>query len=427
MHRLVRRAWPRPALSPRLPVVLALAVLGTTACGADPAPAPVGSSSPEQGGATRTEDPAEVAGPQPRLALTYDGGILVVGAEDGEVLADVPVDGFHRLSPAGDGRHVFVTGPGGFTALDLGSWTEAHGGHGHSFTTTPRLTSYTVAAEAPGHVVPHAGRVTLFDDGTGDFHTLDLDDLDALDERTPRSRTASVPEAHHGLAVDLGAGRVLHTVGDQSAADGVRVVDRSGSVLAETRDCPGVHGETFAGDVAVVGCQDGVLVVEDDRIRKVASPDAYGRIGNQAGHRRSPYVLGDYKTDPEAELERPTRVSVIDTRDATLRLVDLPASYSFRSLGRTPDGDGLVLGTDGALHLVDVRTAQVRRAVPVVEPWREPTVWQDPRPTLFVAGDQAYVSDPAHDRLHVVDLESFEVVATHALPRTPNELSGTAG
>ena len=48
-------------------------------------------------------------------------------------------------------------------------------------------------------------------------------------------------------------------------------------------------------------------------ISKVDSPDGYGRIGNQAGTEASPYVLGDYKTDKDAELERPTRVSIIDT------------------------------------------------------------------------------------------------------------------
>nr|WP_301539700.1 zinc metallochaperone AztD [Nocardioides sp. zg-DK7169] len=373
------------------------------------------------------QEPVEAAGPQPRLALTYDGGILVVDAEDGEVLADEPVDGFTRLSPAGDGRHLFVSGPGGFTALDLGSWTEAHGDHGHSYAGTPRLTTYTVEAEAPGHVVPHAGGVTLFDDGTGRYQTLDLEDRGDLDDRRPRLRSGAVPRAHHGLAVELDARTVLHTVGDERSRDGVRVVDASGAVLTESRDCPGIHGETFAGEVAVLGCEDGVLLVEQDRIRKVDSPDRYGRIGNQAGHERSAYVLGDYKSDPEAELERPTRVSVVDTRDASLRLVDLPASYSFRSLGRTPGGDGLVLGTDGALHVIDVRGAQVRRSVPVTQPWREPTDWQEPRPTLFVAGDRAYVTEPAGQELHVVDLGTLEVVATHALPQTPNELSGTAG
>ena len=404
-----------------------LGLLGTaavTGCGTDSAAPARAVPTQEPAATTATDAPTEVDGPEARLALTYDGGVLVVRAEDGEVLADEPLDGFSRLSPAGDGRHVVVATSGGFTALDLGAWTEAHGGHGHSFTATPRLTAYTRAAERPGHVVAHAGRVTLFDDATGRFTTLDPA---GLGEPPAEGAEGRVPAAHHGLAVVHEDGSVLHTLGDADGASGVRVVDADGTVRAESRACPGTHGEAFGGEAAVVGCQDGALVVRGDRIRKVASPDPYGRIGNQAGHDTSAYVLGDYKSDPDAELERPTRVSVIDTRDASLRLVDLPASYSFRSLGRTPDGDGLVLGTDGSLHVVDVRRAAVSRSVPVVGAWREPADWQEPRPTLFVAGTAAYVTEPARDELHVVDLTTLEVVATHRLPQTPNELSGTAG
>ena len=56
---------------------------------------------------------------------------------------------------------------GGFTAVDLGTWTEEHGDHGHSWTVPPTLTPFEVAADEPGHVVAHDGRTTLFDDGTG--------------------------------------------------------------------------------------------------------------------------------------------------------------------------------------------------------------------------------------------------------------------
>ncbi|UMG91809.1 hypothetical protein [Nocardioides sp. TF02-7] len=338
-----------------------------------------------------------------------------------------------RLSPAGDDRHAFLSRAGGFTALDLGSWTDDHGDHGHSWTTEPRLTPFTVPAEEPGHVVAHHGRTTLFDDGTGTVTALDpadladLADLAELDEAEPTLDTWRLDEPHHGVAVQDGHGNLVHTVGDEEARSGIRVATAAGNELAASDDCPGVHGEAFAGDVAVFGCEDGVLVVRGREITKVEAPDRYGRIGNQAGHETSPYVLGDYKTDPDAELERPTRVSVIDTRDASLRLVDLPASYSFRSLGRTPSGDGLVLGTDGRLHRVDAEGGRVAASLPVTAPWREPLDWQQPRPTLQVAGTTAYVTAPATREVHVVDLARFEVTASLDLPEKPNELLAVTG
>lgn len=408
----------------RVLTTLPLAALLLTSCGSEGDPTPAARPAPTPT-ATTASDGVEAAGPQPRLAVTYDGGVLVLDAGSGDVLLDEPLAGFTRLNPAGDDRHLLVSTADGFTALDLGAWTDDHGDHGHSFTADPALTGWTVPAEEPGHVVPHHGRTTLFDDGTGTITAFDPHDL--AEAGDPDLETWRTPEPHHGVAVQDGHGNLLHTVGDAESRSGIVVTTAAGAELASSDDCPGVHGEAFAGEVAVVGCEDGVLVVDGRAITKVSSPDGYGRIGNQAGHETSPYVLGDYKTDADAELERPTRVTLVDTRDASLRVVDLPASYSFRSLGRTPAGDGLVLGTDGRLHLVDAERGRVTDSVAVVAPWREPLDWQQPRPTLLVLGGTAYVSEPASDELHVVDLRTLEVTGTLALPRTPNELAGVAG
>src|SRR5690606_38195452 len=133
--------------------------------------------------------------------------------------------------------------------------------------------------------------------------------------------------------------------------------------IAASDECPGIHGEAVAADeVVLAGCEDGVLIVKDQKITKVDSPDAYGRIGNQAGSETSPVVLGDYKSDPDAELERPTRVSLTDTTTGTITLVDLPSSYTFRSLARGEHGEGLVLGTDGKIHVIDPRTAKITKS-----------------------------------------------------------------
>jgi hypothetical protein len=189
-----------------------------------------------------------------------------------------------------------------------------------------------------------------------------------------------------------------------------------------------VHGEAVAGhETVVVGCEDGMLVFKDGAITKVASPDPYGRMGNQAGSPASPVILGDYKVDKEAELERPTRVSLVNTDTGHLQLVDLGTSYSFRSLGRGPAGEALVLGTDGSLHVIDPLTGAVTGSIPVVPAWEESEVWQDPRPTLFVEGSMAYVSEPAGSRIHAVDLKSGKVVKTADVQHVPNELTGVTG
>jgi hypothetical protein len=137
-----------------------------------------------------------------------------------------------------------------------------------------------------------------------------------------------------------------------------------------------------------------------------------------------PLLLGDYRTDPEAELERPTRISLIDTEKKKLTLVDLGTSYSFRSLARGPEGEALVLGTDGAIRVIDPATGSIEKKIPAVRKWEEPLDWQQPRPTLFVRGATAYVSEPGERALHAIDLTTGEKRASVTLPERTNELSG---
>lgn len=120
-------------------------------------------------------------------------------------------------------------------------------------------------------------------------------------------------------------------------------------------------------------------------------------------------------------------MSVTDTRDGSLQLVDLPASYSFRSLARGADGEGVVLGTDGRLHVIDMAKGEVADSIDVIGEWEEPLEWQEPRPTVHVQDGTAYVTEPSTKTLHMVDLHSGEVVNSGVLPVVPNEIEGTLG
>lgn len=372
-----------------------------------------------------TSAPNEAATVTPRLAVTYDGGIQVLDATTLEVVDDIELDGFNRLNGAGDGRHLLVSTSGGFHVLDAGTWAEPHGDHSHYYTADPELTDTVFEAEKPGHVVVHDGRTALFDDGTGHVTVLDSAAV-ADDARETREHTT--PEAHHGVAIELHDGTLVVSEGTEEARTGIRVLDADDQEIAASDECPGVHGEAVAADDAVlIGCEDGVLVYKDGQITKVASPDAYGRIGNQAGSEASTVVLGDYKSDPDAELERPTRVSLTDTATGELTLVDLPSSYTFRSLARGDDGEALVLGTDGQIHVIDPETKVLVRSIPVIEAWEEPDEWQSPRPAIFVLDGSAYVTDPANKAIHAVDIETGEVWNSVDLDVEPNEINGVSG
>ena len=172
---------------------LGVAALLVTGCSSDPA---ASAAAPGSSPAAGLSPAAQVSAAQPRITLTYDGGLLVLDAASLDVVADLPIDGFTRVNPAGDGRHVLVTTEEGFQVLDTGVWTAGS----TSYAGTPELTDDVFPAAKAGHVVVHGDRTVLFADGTGDiasFETAALLDAEGL----PETRTWESEAAHHGVAI----------------------------------------------------------------------------------------------------------------------------------------------------------------------------------------------------------------------------------
>ncbi|MGP5636418.1 zinc metallochaperone AztD [Corynebacterium variabile] len=374
-------------------------------------------------------EPEVVEAAQPRILTTYDGGILTLDADTLDVIADEKIEGFNRLNPVGDGRHALVSTSKGFQLFDAGVWTEPHGDHSHSYATDPEFTDVVYSVDKPGHVVRHDGKTILFSDGDGKIQVFDTASfLETTGEGDAPEPTVTETEPHHGVAIEMSDGTLVHTEGTEEYRDTVVAVDADGQETARSTECPGVHGEAAAqGEAAAFGCEDGLLVFKDGDFTKIQATEKYARTGNQAGSEESTVVLGDYKTDEDAELEHPTKITLTDTVADTTKVVDLGTSYSFRSLGRGPAGEALVLGTDGKLHVLDPESGEETAAWDVIDEWEEPIEWQDARPTLFVQGDRAYVSDPDTKELHVVDLKSGKVLTSAELPEAPNELTGVTG
>ncbi|QDY75312.1 zinc metallochaperone AztD [Streptomyces qinzhouensis] len=374
--------------------------LALTACGTNTA----GQAATEQDRSKPGASAKPVADP---LVTTYDGGLYILDGRTLKVAKDIPLAGFNRVNPAGDDRHIMLSTPAGFRVVDA---------------VKQQLTDIEFKGPKPGHVVRHADKTVLFTDGTGQVTVFDPHDL-AKGKPATTTYTSAAP--HHGVAVQLKNGQLVSTLGTEEKRTGIVVLDKDRKEVTRNEDCPGVHGEATAKDeTVVVGCEDGALVYKNGAITKVKSPTVYGRIGNQAGSDRSPIVLGDFKKDKDAELERPQQISLIDTTTGKMKLVDLNTSYTFRSLARGPHGEGLVLGTDGKIHVIDPEAGEVIRTIPVTGAWREPLEWQQPRPALFVREHTAYVTDPTTKKIHAIDIETGKELASATLPAAPNEISG---
>lgn len=392
MFRPVRH----PLAASAVAALAAVTLAGCAAAGA-PASAPESSSTAADSGT--------------RVAVAYDGGVVVLDGDTLEPVGEAELPGYLRVSTAGDaGGHVFVTTDGGFHVLDTGIDSGEVAFTGEVFD-----------AATPGHVTPHAGRTALFDDATGDVRIFDTDAIGT--GGLPAFDTLTSEAAHHGVAIELSDGTSLSTIGTAESRSGVRHLDADGTELARDETCPGVHGEGAVKDEAVVfGCEDGVLLFSDGAFTKLDAPDEFGRTGNAYVTDSSPIAVGDYKTDPDAEGYLLSELTLIDTRAQALSVVQLPegVEYTWRGVGRD-EHDGIVLlSADGSLYSLDEAGA-VQKSWPVIEPWESPVEWQNPHPGLKVVGDIAYVSEPAANSIHAVDLHSGEIIASQKLDVVPGE------
>ncbi|MGO3796097.1 MAG: hypothetical protein ACTJGR_03120, partial [Pauljensenia sp.] len=347
------------------------------------------------------------------------GGIRIIDADDLSEVADLPLEGFNRLNTFGDGEHVLVSTEGGFQVLSTG----AGGG-------SAALTDLVFPATTPGHVVRHAGHTFLFDDGTGDITVLDSTALGASADDTvttlPEGTVVHSEAAHHGVAVELEDGSLVRTLGDSESRSGALLQDASGTEISRIETCPSVHGEGVAANEAVVlGCEDGVILLRDGAWEKIPSPAGdYGRVGNTFVAEGSPIAVVDHRTDPDAEGVVLDQLGFVDTGAATFDVIDMPegVQYTWRGVGRDEAGNAWVLGTDGSLHHVDVATRSLTDSIPVVAAWEGPEPWQQAHPALVVDGDTAWVTEPATQKVHKVDLSDGTVTSVD-VGVAPNEVA----
>ncbi len=408
-------------------LVTGCAAGGTTTTSAATTSAPTTSATSAPAGSGERE----VASLTPRALIAHAKGLTLIDTETGRPIHETEHAAFLRLADAGTGRHIVVTDGDTFRIYDAGIESARHGDHRHRYEYAPGLTQVSYPAPKAGHVVVHGGTTALFADGTGAVQFIPTTTIAEPNAPVTKFSTAN---AHHGVTILLTDGSVLTTQGTKEARNTVEVI-KDGTSMARTTDCPGVHGEAVATpvggkDVAVLGCQNGPVVLRAGAFHKVPVSDAYSRSGNLAGTLTSPIVLGDYKVNPDAteeEPERPTRIALIDTRTAKLNLVELGSAYWFRSLARGPAGEGLVLTYDGALVVIDVATGKVTRRIPAIAPWREKSNWQEPGPVVKVAGSRAYVTDAERKELVVIDVRAGTVSNRFPLDHAPVEMAVVTG
>lgn len=76
--------------------------------------------------------------------------------------------------------------------------------------------------------------------------------------------------------------------------------------------------------------------------------------------------------------------------------------------------------------MLDPKAGKITKSIPVVEAWEGQVEWQEPHPAIVVSDDIAYVTEPAVDTVHAVNLTSGGRRDQPARV-TPNEIAVAAG
>jgi hypothetical protein len=341
-----------------------------------------------------------------------------------------PIATFPLASPASlytvDGAVFAVQGAGNqVSAIDGGIAIDDHGDHGDIEVSAPVLVEAVLTGEKPAHFVEHDGKVAMFFDGSGlvslfsahDWAHGGTLDVTGLDSGTP----------HHGLAVPWGDYTLVSVANaddEKKPRIGLNVLDAEGNVVGETYPCPDLHGEAASGNMLVVGCGDGLLVVSGsgapvvEKIDYAGLPE--GKSTTLIGGQGLQYFLGNYGAD---------KVVIVDPSEAEpYRLLDLPTRRVHFVTDPVRPKLAYVFTEDGELRQLDVVKGEFVQSVKVTEPYSMDGEWSLPRPRLTVAGDVIAVTDPLAGKVHLVDAERFEItgeIAVEGLPYTVVAVGGS--
>jgi len=354
------------------------------------------------------------------------GTVTALDALTGETITSFALKSPASLYASHDGEAVYaVQGASNqVSAIATGIAFEDHGDHGDIDLSEPKLVDAVVEGNKPVHLVEHGDKIALFFDGSGKASLVEGHQW--VHDGTVVATEVDSGTPHHGVAVPWGEYTLISLANAEDEKKprlGLNVLDASGAVVGQTHACPDLHGEANSGDLLLVGCGDGVLVVSGsgapevkklgyDGLPEGKTTTVIGGVGMQ-------YFLGNYGAD---------KVVIIDPLDAEpYRLVDLPTRRVHFVVDNLRPKFAYIFTEDGLLRQLDVTSGKLVQAVAVTEPYSMDGEWNLPRPRLAVVGDQVAVTDPLNGVVHLVDVASFAVNGEIAVEGTPYTIVSVGG
>lgn len=268
-------------------------------------------------------DEESLSGLVSEASITAPGG-------PGQAL-DSSHDSLHVISSFWGTSSLFLA-DGVVSMINAGIRREEHGDHFHLEIVDPYL--YENGKHNCGpvyHASSHAGLTVMFCDGSFTATPQRNTTVTVFDESllgtAADAKVAhyTLPGAHHGMAVAVESGHILHSLATQERIDRVpgasslpntfQVVDYQGKVLHSFNDvtdthkhCKLMHGSSATSGVFVLGCGiHGLLAIKFNEITKTYSSNAirYPTLHAMAGYRtgtlhyneKSDILVGNFNTN----------------------------------------------------------------------------------------------------------------------------------
>lgn len=322
--------------------------------------------------------------------------------------------------------------------VDAGVWQEDHGDHLHDYKEASKLMSFKLTGARPTHYdIQEDKQAAFFMDGDATSTPVRNAGVRLVTE-------ASIASGQVVASMDLSA--PIHGLGEpvdnklltvSRAADApdtlpthLNLYQRSGSGYTFDRQlntrCDGMHGSFSSGSYTVAGCLDGVLLVKHTSAtavtdQKVTTPL---RVGTLAGHPKLPGQFIGIATEGVAPAPVTTRFYAIngDTASSTeLQPTGWVTGNVRRAHGFDRSGTRFyILDNQGTLIVFQrqgnawVNAARISGAVPVM-----PTAAPFPVITSNGARDEVYITDPAGQKLVVLNSSTNAITARRDLGYTP--------
>lgn len=384
-----------------LSVVLLLSLAGCAAPAAAPDTAPSTDTHGEIAGAAELAEPA--------VGLTSIDGDGRVSHLD---LLDETTTTLGAVRPPSavhsDGRYLFAADDTGVSIVDSGVWTWDHVDHFHYYRADARLLG-DVEGEGTAVVATSNSSTTggtgLFFPGSGEAVLLDTEAL-SRGEVVERFRLSTSPGA--GIVVPAGSFAAV------AADDEVTLHDPDGAEIGEPAACIQPAGTITTRVGAVVGCQDGALLISVDDDAPVVERIAYPAgttaprataFANREGRPKVAAVAGH------------AGVWILDTRERTWTLLPTPEPVVQVTAVDDKDANLLALTPDGRVLVLDGETGAQRAASPALV---GASLAAGQTVSLVADQQRAYLNGPTENRLWEIDFADAARVAREFTPeRTP--------